>query len=143
MATGVVAALVAALSLGLVEGLGRFYPARETWWRLRRQHGRRAVWGMRKRFEAAAEKRAPRILAFILFVLMVAWVASASLLDKRWHEVLLDVTPYAIVDAALLLSPYSLRRSAERMKKYEEEAGDDPEKDLGDGEAGGPQAIAL
>jgi hypothetical protein len=142
MASGVIASLVAVVALGFIEGLGRFYPARRAWWRLRRTHGRRAVRAMRERFEAAAARRTPRWLALLLLGLVVGWVASASLLDKRWHEVVMDVLPYVIVLAALLRTPGIMRSIAERMKDYEREAGEDPDAKLEDGE-GGPTALAL
>jgi hypothetical protein len=142
MASGGIAALVAVLALGVVEGMGRFYPSHRTWMRLRSLHGRRAVWAMRRRFEEAAERRTPRLLATVLLALCIGWIASAPLLDKRWYEVVMDVLPYAIVTAALVRIPASLRHSAARMKKYEDDAGDDPTKDIERGD-GGPAAIAL
>jgi hypothetical protein len=137
--TAGIAALVAALALGFVEGLGRFYPARRTWWRLRRARGRRAVRRMRERFEAAAAHRPSRPLVTLLLGLAIAWIASASLLDKRWHEVAFDVLPYVIVLAALLRTPTSLRRVAERMRDHERDAGEDPDAH----EDGGTAAVAL
>lgn len=142
MNTAIVASLTAALALGLVEALGRFYPAKRTWLRLRSKHGRRAVWAMRARFEQTATRRAPRVLALVLLGLVLGWVASASLLDKRWYEVVFDVTPYLIVDVALIRTPVALRRSAERMKRYEDEHGDDPQREIAGGN-GDPTAIAL
>ena len=53
MTTGIVASLVAVLVWAFVEGFARFYPARETWLRIRRMRGREAVRRMRERFEAA------------------------------------------------------------------------------------------
>jgi hypothetical protein len=145
MATGAVAALVAVLALGFVEGLRRFYPSRPTWRRLRRARGRLAVRLMRERFEAGAERRTPRILAELLSCLVIVWVASASLLDKRWQEVVTDVLPYAFVAVALLRVPGSLRSIAERMKGYEREVGEDPDAPWEDeaGGDGGPAALAL
>ena len=125
MQTGFIAALVATLTLGFVECLGRFYPSRTTWRRLRRVNGRIAMIKMRERFETSASRRTARVMAAILLVLLAAWVAAASLLDKRWHEVVLDVIPYVIVGAALLRLPPALRAIAERMRGYEREAGDD------------------
>lgn len=89
---------------------------------------------MRERFEASAQRRTPRVLALLLLALMVAWIASASLLDKRWHEVLLDVVPYALIVAALLRMPYALSAIGERMKTYEQEMGDGED----DGDEGPP-----
>jgi hypothetical protein len=140
MASGALAALVATLVLGFVEGLARFYPARQTWRRLRRARGRESVRAMRARFEAAGRRRAPRILSQLLIGLVIVWVAAASLLDKRWWEVVADVLPYAICYAALLRTPVALRRVAERMRDYERDAGEDPDADPGEG---GPTAIAM
>jgi hypothetical protein len=139
VASGVIAALAAALALGFVEGVGRFYPARPTWSRLWRTRGRESVRAMRERFEAAGRRRAPGGLVQLLFGLVIVWVAVASLLDKRWFEVVLDVLPYVIVLAALLRTPVALRRVAERMKTYERDAGEDPDAGAGDG----PTALAL
>ena len=125
MNTASIAALLAALALGFVEGLRRFYPARSTWRRLRRMRGRLAMIKMRERYEAAAAQRAPRVLALVLLVLIGVWIGVASLLDKRWHEVVFDVLPYVIVGAAMLRTPACLHDIAERMKKYEREIGDD------------------
>ena len=135
MTTAGIAALVATLALGFVEGLGRFYPARRTWWRLRRARGRRAVRAMRERFESAGNRRPPRLLTTLLLGLVITWVAAASLLDKRWWEVVLDVLPYVIVLAALLRTPLSLRRVAERMKDHERDAGEDPDAEQDEGGA--------
>jgi hypothetical protein len=141
--TAGIAALIAVLALGVVEGLRRFYPARETWRRLRSRHGRRAVRAMRERFEAAAARRTPRVLAFILLV--VGWVAASSLLDKYWYEVALDALPYAFVSIALLRIPGALRAIAARMREFERSVGEDPDKDYDDldGGDGGPTALAL
>jgi hypothetical protein len=141
MTSGAIASLVAALALGFVEGLGRFYPSRETWTRIRRARGRDAVRAMRERFERAGARRPPRLLLTVLLGLVIVWIAAASLLDKRWHEVVLDVVPYVIVYAALLRTPAALRKVGERMKNREREAGDDPDAPLeGDD---GPTALAL
>ena len=94
---------------------------------------------MRERFEASAARRSSRFLALALLVLVAAWIAAASLLDKRWYEVLLDVFPYALVAIALLRTPGALRAVAARMKEYERERGEDPEAESGEG----PAAIAL
>jgi hypothetical protein len=142
MATGVLAALLAVLVLGFVEGLRRFYPAHEAWWRIRRTHGRRAARAMRERYEAAAGRSTPRRLATLLLCLVITWIAVASLLDKRWNEVLLDVTPYVFIWVALLRTPGALSAIAERMRRYERSAGEDPDAGLDEGD-GGPTSIAL
>jgi hypothetical protein len=143
--TAGIAALIAVLALGVVEGLRRFYPALQTWRRLRSRHGRRAVRAMRERFEAAARRRTTRILAFILLLLVVGWVAASSLLDKYWYEVALDALPYAFVSIALLRIPGALRAIAARMREFERSVGEDPDKDYDDldGGNGGPTALAL
>ena len=143
--SGILAAFIGVLVMGFVEGLGHFYPARQTWRRLRRVRGRLAVRLMRERFEHAGLLRTPKVLAQVLFGLSLIWIASASLLDKRWYEVVADVLPYVIVAIALIRTPGALGDIGERMRKYEEEVGEDPDKDLldpGDGD-GGPTAIAL
>ena len=80
---------------------------------------------MRERFEVGSTQRAPRVLALVFLVLALAWIAAASLLDKRWHEVLFDVLPYVIVVIAVLRTPAALQGIAERMRDYEREVGDD------------------
>lgn len=142
MTSALVAALLAALMLCFVEAMGRFYPSRRTWIRLRSRNGRRAVRAMRLRFEVAAANRTPRRLAEVLLVLVVLWSALSGLLDKFWYEVAADVLPYLFVAAALLRFPAVLRSCAERMKGYERDAGEDPDRDL-DEPGGGPAAIAL
>ncbi|CAN5612612.1 hypothetical protein BH24ACT26_BH24ACT26_05230 [soil metagenome] len=142
MTSGALAALVATLALGFVEGIRRFYPSYETWRRLRRARGPRAVRAMRERFEHAGERRPPKLLTTVLLALVIVWVASASLLDKRWHEVVLDVFPYVIVYAALWRTPGAMRKVAERMKERERNLGEDPEAPLEE-EDGGPTALAL
>lgn len=132
MTSAFIAALVATLTLGFVECLARFYPSRATWRRLRRVNGRVAMIKMRERFESSASRRSALVMAMILLVLLAAWVAAASLLDKRWHEVLLDVVPYVIVGAALLRVPSAMRAIAQRMKGYEREVGDDSVEDGND-----------
>lgn len=141
MASAVVAALIATLMLGFVEGMGRFYPAHRTWVRLRSRHGRRAIRAMRERLESAAEARTGRTPALVLLGLVFLWFATAGLLDKRWYEVLLDVTPYLLIVVAFLRVPAVLGKIAERMKEYERDIGEDPDRDLEGGE--GPTAIAL
>ena len=142
MVSGVVAGLIAVLVLGFEEGMRRFYPSKATWLRLRSRHGRRAVRAMRERIEQTAENRITRILATALLMLVITWVASAPLLDKRWHEVVLDVLPYALVGIALIRTPSGLRGIGERMRAFEREFGEDPDAGYGGGD-GGPAAIAL
>lgn len=139
MASGIVATLVAVVALAFVEGMGAFYPARRAWDRLRSQHGRRAVRAMRERFEAAAARRTPYVLALLLGALVAAWVAASGELDKHWYEVLVDAGPHAVVAVALLRLPGALRRSAARMRDYERDAGEDPDADL---HGGGTVAVA-
>ncbi len=127
MISAVVAAVAAMFALVFVEGLRVVYPSKETWLRLRRIRGRAAVKSMRQRFEAASLRRVPRLLVEILLGLVIIWTAAASLLDKRWYEVLLDALPYAIVLLALVRTPTALFAVAERMKGYERDAGDEPE----------------
>lgn len=142
MTSGLVAALIAVLALGFVEGIARFYPSRRTWLRLRSVNGIRAVRAMRERLEAAAASRLPRVLAQLLLSLVLVWIAVASWLDKRWQEVALDVFPYVLIGAAFLRTPSALRAIAARMKDHERESGFDPDEvdERGDG---GPAAIAL
>ncbi len=142
MVTGGIAALIAVLVLGFVEAVGRFYPAERTWRRLRRTYGYEPVRAMRERFEAAAARGTGRRVGLVLLALVVAWIAAASLLDKRWDEVVLDVLPYAIVLVALLRTPSALGAAAERMKDYERKAGHDPDSTWRDGD-GGPSSMVL
>lgn len=142
MTSAFVADFLALLSLVVVEGMARVYPPRATWIRLRSKHGRRAVWAMRKRFEAALEEGFSRKLLTVLIALVIVWVAVASLLDKHWQEIIIDLTPYLVIGLALARVPHALRAMSERMKRYEEESGDDPERDIEPGD-GGPAAIAL
>lgn len=143
MTSGIVAALVAVLVYGIVEGMGNFYPARQAWWRLRRIRGRYAVRRMRERIEEASRKNPARRLALILLALVAVWVASASLLDKRWYEVVADAAPSLIITLALLRISAVLDAIAERMKGYERDAGEDPDKPLDEPGDGGPQVLAL
>lgn len=143
MTTGVIAALVAVLALGFVEGWRRFYPSRQTWKRLRRTKGRLAVRLMRERFEHGAERAPHRIVAEILAGLVIVWVAIASLLDKRWYEVITDLLPYVFVGIAIFRVPGAMSEIAERMKEYERQAGEDPDEDWRDGGDDGPTALAL
>jgi hypothetical protein len=139
--SAIIASFAAVAALGFLEGVGRFYPARKTWWRLRRTRGRSAVVLMRARIERAADPRLARRLASLLVGLVLVWIALASLLDKRWHEVVFDVTPYVIVSIAVLRTPPVMRSVAARMKEYEKDAGEDPDAPL-PGEDG-PAAVAL
>ncbi len=143
MTTGLIAALVAVLALGFVEAWRRFYPSRQTWRRLRRIKGRLAVRLMRERFEHGAERGGPRLLAEVLAGLMIVWIAIASLLDKRWYEVVMDLIPYVLVGIALFRVPGAMRAIAERMKEYEREVGEDPDEDWRNGGDEGPTALAL
>lgn len=143
MTSGIIAALVAVLVYGIVEGMGTFYPARQTWERLRRIRGRYAVRRMRERIEQAARKSPARRLAIVLLALVAIWVASASLLDKRWYEVVADAAPSLIITLALLRVPAVLDSIAERMKTYERDVGEDPDKPLDEPGDGGPQVLAL
>jgi hypothetical protein len=139
--TGAIAALISVLALGMVEALNRFYPARATWLRLRSRNGRRAVRAMRERFEETARLKAPRYAALALVGLVIIWIATAGLLDKRWYEVVLDVMPYVFIAVALLRVPAALRSMAARMRRFELDLGEDP--DARPGDDGGPTAIAL
>ena len=143
MTTALVAALIAVLILGFVEGLRGFYPSRATWQRLRRVKGRLAVRLMRERLEATANRGKPRLVLELLAGLVIIWIAVASLLDKRWYEVVTDILPYLIVGAAVFRLPGALKAVAERMKAYERDAGEDPDEDWRDGGDGGPAVIAL
>jgi hypothetical protein len=142
MTSGAIAAFISILALGFIEAMGRFYPSKALWLRLRSRHGRRAIRAMRRRLEEATASRLPFRLAFALLVLVVAWIAAASLLDKRWYEVVADVLPYVIVGVAMLRTPPSLRKISERIRKYERDIGEDPDSDYEGGE-GGAAAIAL
>jgi len=143
MTTGLVAALVAVLALGFVEGWRRFYPSRQTWRRLRRTRGRLAVRLMRERFERGAAQGSPKVLAEVLGGLVIVWIAIASLLDKRWYEVVTDLIPYVFVGIALFRVPGAMHEIAERMREYEREVGEDPDEDWRDNGDGGPTALAL
>lgn len=143
MTSALIAALIAVLVLGFVEGLRGFYPSRSTWKRLRRNRGRLAVRLMRERLEATAARGRPRLVLELLAGLVIIWVAVASLLDKRWYEVVTDILPYLIVGAAVFRLPGALKAVAERMKTYERDVGEDPDEDWRDGGDGGPAVIAL
>ena len=124
-----VAVFLAVLAWALLELFALIYPSRETWARLRREQGRRAVLALRQRIEAAAASRMTRAVAAALAVLVVAWIASASLLDKRWWEVVLDVLPYGFIGGALLRAPAALAAVARRMRGYEQSSGEDFDSD--------------
>ena len=47
-----------------------------------------------------------------------ARLAIAPVLDKRWHEVVLEILPYVFVLVAMMRMPTVLRKVAERMKDY-------------------------
>jgi hypothetical protein len=143
MTSGFVASSIAVLALAFAEGLGRFYPARKTWVRLRSLHGRRAVRAMRERLEATARHNLPRLLALALLALVIGWAASASLLDKRWYEVVMDVLPYCFVCLLMVRTPVIVGRIAERMRDYERSVGEDPDVPLIDQGGDGPTALAL
>lgn len=143
MTTGLIATLVAVLVMAFVDALRRFYPSRQTWRRLRSTRGRLAVRLMRERFEAGADRGAPRLLAEVLAGLVIVWIAVASLLDKRWYEVVTDVLPYVFVGIALFRLPGALKAIAERMKEYERSVGEDPDEDWREGGDDGPTALAL
>ncbi len=145
MGSGILAALVGLVALGFIESLGRFYPARDAWWRLRRLHGRRAVRATRERFETAAASGTARLLAAALLALVVVWVTVVrGILDKNWYQVTTDVLPYLVVSAALLRTPFILRAIARRMREYERQAGEDPDQPLDkDGDGGGTAELAL
>ena len=142
MTIAVLSSSFAFMAVLFVEWFGSSYPSRETWRKLRSSHGRRAVRAMRERFEDNSLRKTPRRLAELLLGLLIVWVACAPLLDKRWFEVALEAVPYAIASIALLRTPACLRMVAERMKEYERNIGEDPERDLGD-DGGGPQVLAL
>lgn len=144
MVSGAIAIILGALALAFVEGMGRFYPARRAWLRMRSQNGRRAVRAMRRRFEERATNKTPEWLIWLLAALVIGWVASASLLDKRWWEVVLDVLPYVFVGLAFLRLPHSMGLVAKRMRAYERDSGEDPDKDYDEDDGGGGVAeIAL
>ena len=143
MTTGLIATLIAVLVMAFVDAIRRFYPSRQAWRRLRITRGRLAVRLMRERYEAAAEQRAFRWLAEVLAGLMIVWIAIASLLDKRWYEVVTDVLPYLFVGIALFRMPATLRAVADRMKEYERSVGEDPDEDWRESGEDGPTALAL
>lgn len=132
MASSILAMALAVGTWVFVEAWGRFYPAKETWLRLRRARGRSAVRRMRERIEQTSRMRSPRALVALLLAAVVAWVAAAGALDKFWYEVLADAAPSLIVIIALLRIPPALKAIAERMKDYEREMGEDPDQPLND-----------
>jgi hypothetical protein len=140
MTSAGIAALIAVLALGFIEGLRRFYPSRETWRRLRRRRGSRAIRSMRQRFEHAGLRRVPGRLVEFLIGLVIIWVALAGWLNKEWYEVALDALPYIFVLIAVLRTPGTMFAVGERMKTYEKEAGEDPDAEPED-EAGPPAMV--
>jgi len=98
---------------------------------------------MRERCEAAAASRVPRAAAVALLGLVLGWVASKSLLDKTWWEVVADVLPYGFICIVLVRASAILKRVADRMKGYERDRGEDPDVPLADQDGDGPSAIAL
>jgi hypothetical protein len=98
---------------------------------------------MRERLEATARNNLPRLLALALLALVIGWVASASLLDKRWYEVVMDVLPYSFVCLLMVRMPVILSRIAKRMRDYERSVGEDPDVPIIDQEGDGPTALAL
>lgn len=138
-----IAALAAMLVMAFVEAIRRFYPARQTWRRLRSTRGRLAVRLIRERVEAAAQQGAPRLVAGLLAGLVIVWIALAGVLGKRWYEVVVDVIPYVFVGIALFRLPGALRAIAERMKEYERSVGEDPDEDWREGGGEGPTALTL
>ena len=139
--TAGIAALVAVLALGFIEALRRFYPSRETWRRLRRRRGRRAIWAMRERFEAAGLRKVPGRLVELLLGLVIVWIALAGVLDKLWYEVALDALPYVFVLISILRTPGAMFAVGERMREYEREAGEDPDEEEEEDE--GPAEFVL
>ena len=136
MTSAGIAALVAVLALGFIEGLRRFYPSRETWRRLRRRRGS----GPSARC-VSASKRGRRVgsqaaSSNSYSASVILWIAVAGWLDKEWYEVALDALPYIFVLIAILRTPGTLFAIGERMKEYEKEVGEDP--DAEPGRRGGP-----
>ncbi len=97
---------------------------------------------MRERFEAGADRKRVRVVAEVLAGLVVIWIGIASLLDKRFYEVITDILPYVFVGIALFRLPGTLHRVAERMKEYEREVGEDPDEDWREG-GDGPTVATL
>lgn len=143
MRTAVPAGIIGVMVLAFIEGLRRYYPARQTWARLRRARGRRSMRAMRERFEAASLRKTPVALAFILLaVVPMIYIASVAGLDDEWYEAAATVLPYAFVAVALLRTPGALARVAERMKDYEQQAGDEPDREE-EPEGGDADVLAL
>jgi hypothetical protein len=140
--SGAIAAAIGAFALAVIEGMRRFYPARRTWLRLRSRNGRRAVWAMRRRMEAAAASRWPRLLAAALFAVIMIWIAFAPVFSKHWYEVVMDALPYVFVGVAMMRAPGTLEAVAARMRRYEEELGEDPDAE-DDEDGAGSDEIAL
>lgn len=143
MTSSIVAMLLAVAAWSFVELLGRFYPAKPAWLRLRRIHGRRAVRRMRERFQAASRRRVARRLVLLLLAAVALWVAAAGPLDKRWYEVLGDAAPSLIVILALLRIHPAMAAIAERMREYEREMGEDPDRPYDEEGGGGSSELAL
>ncbi|MCA1839446.1 MAG: hypothetical protein ABR579_08250 [Actinomycetota bacterium] len=127
MASGLTAALLAALVLAFEEGLGKFYPSRELWMRLRRTRGSETVRRMRERFEMGSHMRASWWFALALLAVVAAQIATIHWLHLRWYQVVINLLPALFVALALLRVPHALGAIAERMKTYERDSGDDPE----------------
>ena len=85
----------------------------------------------------------PLVLAIALLGLVLGWILSASLLDKRWYEVLMDVIPYGFIAIAMLRTPAIMTSIVERMKEHERSSGEDPDVPITDQDGNGPTAIAL
>ena len=98
---------------------------------------------MRERFEAASLRRTPSSLALVLLAIVpIIYIVSVAALDDEWYEAATTVLPYALVAVALLRTPGALWRVAERMKEYEKDAGDDPDRQ-DEPEGGDSDVIAL
>lgn len=142
MTSAAISGLLAVLFLGFAEGLRRFYPSKQTWLRIRSRHGRRAARAMRERFEELADSGIAPKVSVVLLALVAVWIAAAPALDKYWYEVAIDALPYPFIAVALLRAPGSLRKIAERIRTYERDMGEDPDRDLGD-DGPGPTDLAL
>jgi hypothetical protein len=76
-----------------------------------------------------------------MVVWVALWLAGQSLLEQRWWELVLQLVPYVIVYAAVVRTPGAMAKAGARMKRYEDEAGDE---DAGDeADEGGPSELAL
>ncbi len=94
------------------------------------------------RFEDLADSGIAPKISIVLLALVAVWIAAAPALDKYWYEVAVDALPYPFIAIALLRAPGSLRKIAERIRTYERDIGEDPERDLGD-DGPGPTELAL